>query len=335
MPWAGKTDQIAAWQDDAWAFFQPQEGWHAWVAEEQTFAVFDRNSWSRVAGGTNPVDSVGINTVADENNRLALKSPASLFDHVGGGHQLKINKADDSHTASLLFQSNYQGRAEMGTMWGRDFHIKTSSDGNRWQDAMAVDSATGIARFPSGIAHSATGKKQSGLIFLSPSDSGTVIFQPLGVRTQALKTAKLASISDDIVTFTSNTAGEFFGTAMRGLSMVRIWNVTKTPAQPAFAKWDTAANQLQVSNVEDIKLWSAGDTIQLGDPVTNLIAIDVSPLMQKILGSVFRQDGIMLDAGNTGAITVACRDQSPASTSNLVYFKIDEARSVSVIGIYG
>ena len=335
VPWAGKTDQIAAWQDDAWAFFQPQEGWHAWVAEEQTFAVFDRNSWSRVAGGTNPVDSVGINTVADENNRLALKSPASLFDHAGGGHQLKINKVDDSHTASLLFQSNYQGRAEMGTMWGRDFHIKTSSDGNRWQDAMAVDSATGIARFPSGIAHSATGKKQSGLIFLSPSDSGTVIFQPLGVRTQALKTAKLASISDDIVTFTSNTAGEFFGTAMRGLSMVRIWNVTKTPAQPAFAKWDTAANQLQVSNADDIKLWSAGDTIQLGDPVTNLIAIDVSPLMQKLLGSVFRQDGILLDAGNTGAITVACRDQSPASTSNLVYFKIDEARSVSVIGIYG
>ena len=335
MPWAGKTDQIAAWQDDAWAFFQPQEGWHAWVAEEQTFAVFDRNSWSRVAGGTNPVDSVGINTVADENNRLALKSPASLFDHAGGGHQLKINKVDDSHTASLLFQSNYQGRAEMGTMWGRDFHIKTSSDGDRWQDAMAVDSATGIARFPSGIAHSATGKKQSGLIFLPPSDTGTVIFQPLGVRTQALKTAKLASISADIVTFTSNTAGEFFGASARDLSMVRIWNVTKTPAQPAFAKWDTAANQLQVSNVEDIKLWSAGDTIQLGDPVTNLIAIDVSPLMQKILGSVFRQDGIMLDAGNTGAITVACRDQSPASTSNLVYFKIDEARSVSVIGIYG
>ncbi|MDR6633662.1 hypothetical protein J2X72_002455 [Phyllobacterium sp. 1468] len=79
MSWAGKTDQIAAWQDDAWAFFQPQEGWHAWVAEEQTFVVFDRNSWRMIASGTNPVDSVGINTVADENNRLALKSPAALL----------------------------------------------------------------------------------------------------------------------------------------------------------------------------------------------------------------------------------------------------------------
>jgi hypothetical protein len=334
-PWAGKDNQIAAWQDGAWAFFQPQQGWHAWITEEQTFVVFDRNSWSRVTSGTNPVDSVGINTVADENNRLALKSPASLFDHVGGGHQLKINKVDDDHAASLLFQSNYQGRAEMGTMWGRDFRIKTSADGDHWRDAVVVDGATGIARFPAGIAHSATGKKQSGLIFLSPSDGGMVIFQPLGVRAQAPKTAKLASISADIVTFTSNTAGEFFGAAMRGLSMVRIWNVTKTPAQSAFAKWDTAANQLQVSNAKDISLWSAGDTIQLGDPLTKLIAIDVSPLMQKMLGSVFRQDGLLLDAGNTGNITVVCRDHSPASDCNLTYFKSDEAPSFSVIGIYG
>ncbi|MDR6633661.1 hypothetical protein J2X72_002454 [Phyllobacterium sp. 1468] len=223
----------------------------------------------------------------------------------------------------------------MGTMWGRDFHIKTSSDGDHWQDAMAVDSTTGIARFPSGIAHSATGKRQSGLIFLSSGDSGTVIFQPLGVRTQALKTAKLASIKADIATFTSNTAGEFFGAAMRGLSMVRIWNVTKTPALPAFAKWDPAANQLQVSNADDVKRWSAGDTIQLGDPVTSLIAVDVSPLMQKLLGSIFRQDGLLLDPGNTGNITAACKDQSSASASNLVYFKSDETRSFSVTGVYG
>jgi hypothetical protein len=279
---------------------------------------------------------IGINTVADENNRLALRSPASLFDHVGGGHQLKINKVDDNDTASLVFQSDYQGRAEMGTMQGRDFRIRTSADGNQWQNAMVVDSATGIARFPSGIAQSTTGKKQSGLIFLPANDSGTVIFQPLGgVRTQALTTAKLTSISADIMTFTSNTAGEFFGAAMRGLSMVRIWNVTKIPALPAFAKWDTAANQLQVSNSDDIKLWSAGDAIQLGDPVTHLVAIDISPLMQTLLGSAFRQDGLLLEAGDTGSSTLACRDQSPASASNLVYFKFDEVRSFSVIGIYG
>ncbi|UXN63382.1 DUF2793 domain-containing protein [Phyllobacterium sp. A18/5-2] len=119
--WSGKDNQVAAWQDGAWAFFEPQEGWYAWVMEERTFAVFSQAAWSGAKAGTNPVPAVGINTIADETNRLALKSPASLFDHAGQSHQLKINKADDNQAASLLFQSNYQGCAEMGTMWGRDF----------------------------------------------------------------------------------------------------------------------------------------------------------------------------------------------------------------------
>lgn len=93
--WSGKDNQIAAWQDGAWAFFQPQEGWQAWVIEDHTFVVFNKGAWT----GTNPVATVGINTVADETNRLSLKSPAALFDHGGQSHQLKINKADDSQAA--------------------------------------------------------------------------------------------------------------------------------------------------------------------------------------------------------------------------------------------
>jgi hypothetical protein len=332
VPWAGRNGQIAAWQDGAWAFFQPQEGWHAFVVDEHRFVVFDRESWREVAGDTNPVEVVGINMVAGEDNRLAVRSPASLFDHVGGSHQMKINKADDTQAASLLFQSNYEGRAEMGTMWGHEFRIKTSADGVQWQDVMVADNSTGAARFPSGIAHAATGKRQSGLILLPEAPGGTAIFEP---RSQGTGAAKLASISADIVTFTTDAAGEFFSPAMRGRSMVRIWNVTKTPAQPAFARWDSAANQLQVSNAGDVAAWSAGDTIQLGDPLSSLIAVDVSPLMQDLLGSAFGQDALLLDAGNGGSITLACSDPSPASACNLVHFKIDETRSFSVLGIYG
>lgn len=331
-PWAGRNGQIASWQDGTWAFFQPQEGWHAFVIDEHRFVVFDRASWREVAGGTNPVEAVGINMVAGEDNRLAVRSPASLFDHVGGSHQMKINKADDTQAASLLFQSNYEGRAEMGTMWGREFRIKTSADGVQWHDVMVADSSTGAARFPSGIIHAATGKRQSGLMLLPGAPMGTAIFQP---RSQGTGAAKLASIGADIVTFTTNAAGEFFSPAMRGRSMVRIWNVTKTPAQSAFAKWDSAANQLQVSSAGDVAAWSAGDTIQLGDPLASLIAVDVSPVMQNILGSAFGQDALLLDTGDGGNITLACSDPSPASACNLVYFKIDETRTFSVIGFYG
>lgn len=96
---SGKDNQIAAWRDGAWAFFQPHEGWQTWVIEDHTLVVFNKDAWTEVTAGTNPVATVGINTVADETNRLSLKSPASLFDHGGQSHQLKINKADDSQAA--------------------------------------------------------------------------------------------------------------------------------------------------------------------------------------------------------------------------------------------
>ena len=121
---------------------------------------------------------------------------------------------------------------------------------------------------------------------------------------------------------------------MRGLAMVRLWNVTKLPAQSAWAKWDTAPNGLQVSHVDHVKQWSEGDTIQIVDPVRKDIAIDISPVMQKQLGAVFAQDGVLLSNG-AADMSVACADPSPVSSSNLVYFKADERYSVSVVGIYG
>lgn len=331
--WSGKDNHIAAWQDGAWAFFQPQEGWYAWVMEERAFVVFSQAAWSEVKTGTNPVPAVGIDTVADETNRLSLKSPASLFDHAGQSHQLKINKADDSHAASLLFQSNYQGRAEMGTIWNRDFRIKTSADGNQWRDALIAESASGSVRFPGGIANAVTGKKQSGLIFLPATETEATIYQMVG--NQNGQTAKLASVAADLLTFTTNVAAMFFGSAMRGMAMVRIWNVTRSPAQSAWAKWDTALNGLQVSNADHVKQWSAGDAIQVVDPTRKDIAIDISPMMQKLLGGIFAQDGLLLNAKDAGNITVACKDPSSVSSSNLVYFKGDEQRSFSVIGVYG
>lgn len=124
-------------------------------------------------------------------------------------------------------------------MWGRDFRIRTSADVNQWQDVMVADSATGVARFPSGIANAATGKKQSSLIFLPLADTETFVYQM--DRTKGMF-AKLSSVTPDILAFSTNAAASFVGPAMRGLAMVRLWNVTKSPAQAAWAKWDTALN---------------------------------------------------------------------------------------------
>ncbi len=53
---------------------------------------------------------------------------ASLFNNAGAGHQGKVNKQAVSDTASLLYQTNWTGFAEMGLNGSNDFSMKVSSD---------------------------------------------------------------------------------------------------------------------------------------------------------------------------------------------------------------
>jgi Protein of unknown function (DUF2793)/Chitobiase/beta-hexosaminidase C-terminal domain len=153
--WLGQSLKIAAFQDGAWAFFTPRAGWLVYVADEAKLVVFDGTQWTAVAGNggiasTNPVPFVGVNATADATNRLTVKSPATLFDNIGNGHQLKINKAAASDTASLLLQDAYSGRAEIGLAGDDSLHIKVSANGSVWKEALLIDSASGSVSFPSG-----------------------------------------------------------------------------------------------------------------------------------------------------------------------------------------
>ena len=88
---------------------------------------------------------------ADATNRLAINSPATLLNNAGAGHQLKINKAASTDTASLLFQTGFSGRAEMGTSGSDDFAIKVSADGAAFTEAVAFDRATGRTKVQKGL----------------------------------------------------------------------------------------------------------------------------------------------------------------------------------------
>ena len=93
---------------------------------------------------TQNLNGVGIATSYDDTNRLSVRGPATLFSHDGGGHQVKINKAGSGDTASLLFQSNWTGHAEMGLAGNTGFSIKVSPDGGSWTEALRLDPTTGI-----------------------------------------------------------------------------------------------------------------------------------------------------------------------------------------------
>lgn len=148
--WAGHAGDIAAFQDGAWAFYDPGEGWLAWVADEDELYVFNGTSWiPNPAGGVtgvNPVSLVGVNATADTTDRLSVSSPASLFNHEGAGHQLKINKAAAGNTGSVLFQTGFSGRAEFGLAGDDDFHVKVSADGSAWSEALVINRTNGVVR---------------------------------------------------------------------------------------------------------------------------------------------------------------------------------------------
>ncbi len=95
----------------------------------------------------------------DATNRLSVSSPAVLFTHAGAGVQAKLNKSAAAETASLLFQSDWSGRAEMGLNGSDDWSLKISADGSSWAEALKVSAATGSLTLaqPLGVAQGGTG----------------------------------------------------------------------------------------------------------------------------------------------------------------------------------
>lgn len=143
--WAGQAGNLAVHDNAAWRFITPRPGWRAYVAAEAAGVVWDGSAWVADLPGLDNLDGIGIGTSHDTVNRLAVASEASLLTHAGAGHQLKINKSAAADTASLLFQTGWSGRAEMGTAGSDGFEIKLSADGSAWTTALGFDPASGIA----------------------------------------------------------------------------------------------------------------------------------------------------------------------------------------------
>jgi hypothetical protein len=153
--WSGHAGKVAAYQDGAWMFYVPSEGWIAWVADEDIAVVWTGSAWGSLVtgeggggGGDGDFETLGINATADSTNRLTIAADATLLNHDGDGHQLKINKAEAGDTASLLYQTGFSGRAELGLAGDDDFHFKVSADGATWKEAIVIDRASGEVSFP-------------------------------------------------------------------------------------------------------------------------------------------------------------------------------------------
>jgi hypothetical protein len=151
--WAGRGEQIAIYLAGVWVFALPKEGWQLWVASENLGLTFDGAAW--IAAGVPTVlqnlQLVGVNAAADATNKLSVSAAATLFNHAGAGHQIKLNKAAVAQTASLLWQTAFSGRAEIGTTGDDDFHVKVSANGTVWNEALTINRTTGEVSLPQGL----------------------------------------------------------------------------------------------------------------------------------------------------------------------------------------
>lgn len=156
--WIGHPNALAAWLNNGWHFLTPRAGWRASLGTESR--IWDGSAWVLpTITALDNMTGLGVNSSSDMTNRLTVASDASLFSHDGAGHQMKVNKQSGTDTASLLFQTGFSGRAEMGTAGNDDFSVKVSADGSTWHEGLRVHASTGAILLPQGaeISGSVTG----------------------------------------------------------------------------------------------------------------------------------------------------------------------------------
>ena len=162
-------------------------------------------------------------SAADATNRLSINAPASLFNHAGAGHQVKVNKAAATDTGSFLFQTGFSGRAEFGLTGSDDFQIKVSGDGATWFNALQLERTSGRVR-------------AMGALQLNPNagDPGTVADGDLWYNSSTGKfRGRQAGASTDLIGGGGSGASSAYGVLQANYTLT-----SATTAQKLF-NWST------------------------------------------------------------------------------------------------
>jgi hypothetical protein len=138
---------LMVFQEGAWTAVAPFEGLLVYSEEDGELRVFSAGAWR----GLDRFERLGVGGSADAVNRLVVKSEAVLLSHddTGGGDiRVKVNKAQDEGTASLVFQTGYTAMAEFGLAGTNDFSIKVRGSDGVYRTALTIDRETGAVSLP-------------------------------------------------------------------------------------------------------------------------------------------------------------------------------------------
>ncbi|MGY2047950.1 DUF2793 domain-containing protein [Methylobacterium sp. JK268] len=205
--WSGWAGRVVRRQDGQWVSVVPRPGWLAYVLDEADLYVYAAGSgtagaWVSLRSTLTALQNLarlGIGTTADAATPFAAKLNAALWAALtkaeGGSGDLRytLNKEASGNTLSLLFQTGWSGRAEIGLTGDDDLHLKVSADGSAWTEALRLDRATGGADW-----------------------------RVAEVSAAAAATVDLGALNALAVTLTGTTAITSFGTAPRRLRLLRF-----------------------------------------------------------------------------------------------------------------
>ena len=343
--WAGHDGDLASYVDGAWDFDAPEDGWLAFDVAAGVLLAHQSAGWGVVSGTPSTVDRFGINATADDTNRLAVKSEAVLFSGIdaadGGSGDIRfvVNKEADGDTASLLFQSGWSGRAEVGLAGDTDFVFKVSPDGTTWIEAIRVDKDTGLPTllYDNGTSGLSATTMQDAIdeVASGGGGGGSLVVSVFG-RTGAVAAAASdydasqidndsgvsgAKVKDALDALASGVSGKQNSdadlTALAAVSAVGL--LARTGAGSAAARTLTGSNGVAVSNGDGasgnpaIAADIAGAT-DLAAPARDdeLLIADTSTS-----GAVRKADvASVIDlAKPTEAIVIACSDETTALTA--------------------
>ncbi|MDP3656785.1 MAG: DUF2793 domain-containing protein, partial [Brevundimonas sp.] len=158
--WVGRpAGALMRAEGGGWSEVSTADGLTALVEDAGELVVRHAGAWVPLGarlGVAQNLDRLGVGTTADAGNPFSARLNVALWTALEAGSggtgdlRLAFNKETPGAVLSLLFQSGWGGRAELGLIGDDDLKLKVSSDGSQWTEAFAVDRTTGRATFALG-----------------------------------------------------------------------------------------------------------------------------------------------------------------------------------------
>lgn len=167
----------------AWSRVEVPEGALAWIGGVSGLFVREGNDWTalgRRLGEIRDLDRFGLAATPDASNPFLVRLNNALWtaretaDDGTGDLRLTLNKETPGDVLSLLFQSGWSARAELGLVGDDDLVLKVSGDGGQWREALRVDRSSGRVAFPVGALRRETAILDADAAWQPPAWARTV-----------------------------------------------------------------------------------------------------------------------------------------------------------------